>query len=53
MPEQAEKRELWTAHNDLTQTRPLIFCDPENAWYELIPADALRCEGMLARVWEF
>lgn len=53
LPEQAEKRELWTAHNDLTQTRPLIFCDPENAWYELIPADALRCEGMLARVWEF
>ena len=53
LPEQAEKRKLWTMHNDLAETRPLIFCDPENAWYELIPADELQCAGMLARVWEF
>ena len=51
--EQARKRKLWTMHNSLRETRPLVFCDPENAWYEIIPADRLRCWGNLARVWEF
>jgi hypothetical protein len=52
-PAQAEKRRLWLSHNALGQTRPLIFADPENAWYELIPSDQLRCESNLARLWEF
>lgn len=50
---QDEKRQLWTKHNSLEQTRPLIFCDPETAWYELIPASSLECVSPMARVWEF
>jgi hypothetical protein len=52
-PVQAEKIALWLKHNALGETRPLIFADPENAWYELIPSDQLRCESPLARLWEF
>jgi hypothetical protein len=51
--EQAGKRQLWLDHNSLRATRPLIFCDPEKAWYEIIPLDGLRCRGGLARIWEF
>ncbi len=49
---QEKKRELWQAHNGLHATRPLIFCDPEKAWYEIIPPNLLRCQGSLARIWE-
>jgi hypothetical protein len=52
-PEQAEKKSLWLKHNALGETCPLIFADPENAWYELIPSDQLRCQSNLARLWEF
>jgi len=52
-PAQAEKKRCWLKLNALGQTRPLIFADPENAWYEIIPASELRCEGNLARLWEF
>ena len=51
--EQEVKKSLWLRHNALQETRPLIFCDPENAWYEIIPSDKLKCEGNLARIWEF
>ena len=51
--EQTVKKGLWLKHNALLETRPLIFCDPENAWYELIPAHTLQCQGNLARIWEF
>jgi hypothetical protein len=52
-PEQAEKKRLWLKHNAAGETRPLIFADPENAWYELIPSDKLQCQSNLARLWEF
>ena len=52
-PEQDKKRKLWEIHNDLSETTPLIFCDPEMAWYEIIPATSLKCRGKLARIWEF
>ncbi len=52
-PEEEEKRRLWYAHNALEPTRPLIFCDPENGWNEIIPPGDLTCTGMLAREWEF
>lgn len=52
-PEQDVKRKLWKDHNGLKLTRPLIFCDPETAWYEIIPSTELRCQGKLARIWEF
>ena len=52
-PSQQIKKQLWLRHNALGETRPLIFADPENAWYEVIPAAQLQCEGNLARLWEF
>ena len=47
------KKELWYKHNNLEPTRPLIFCDPENGWYEIITKEQLRCKGDLAKLWEF
>ncbi len=47
-----EKRSLWLAHNKLEKTRPLIFCDPENGWSEII-SDDMVCESDLARSWEW
>ncbi|MEE8452121.1 MAG: hypothetical protein V3R99_09410 [Thermoguttaceae bacterium] len=51
-PIEAERRELWYRHNALEPTRPVIFCDPENGWNEIITEDRIRCEGDLARGWE-
>ncbi len=52
-PLEAEKRDLWRRHNALEATRPVIFCDPENGWHEIIRAEDLACQGELARDWEF
>jgi hypothetical protein len=52
-PIEKEKELLWRQHNALAPTRPLIFCDPENGWNEIIPAAALTCQHELARQWEF
>lgn len=51
-PEMAERRELWRKHNELEETRPLILCDPENGWNEIITERQLQCRGKLARRWE-
>ncbi len=51
-PIEQEKRELWYRHNALQPTRPLVFCDPENGWNEIIPPERLACRGELARQWE-
>lgn len=50
---ETEKIRLWTAHNDLESVRPLVFCDPENGWNEIITPDHLECTGELARQWEY
>ncbi|GAJ24248.1 unnamed protein product, partial [marine sediment metagenome] len=47
-----EKRDLWFRHNALEATRPLIFCDPENGWNEIITENQIQCQGELAREWE-
>jgi len=52
-PIEKEKELLWRQHNALAPTRPLIFCDPENGWNEIIPPAALTCQHELARQWEF
>ena len=36
-PEEQEKFQLWRDHNDLKETRPLIYLDLENGWNELLP----------------
>jgi hypothetical protein len=51
-PIEQAKRQLWTKHNDLEEVRPLVFCDPENGWNEIITQDRIRSEKPLARVWE-
>jgi hypothetical protein len=53
LPIQQERRDLWAAHHSLKQTRPLVFIDPELAWYEILPGESLRCTGNLARIWEY
>ena len=50
-PIEDEKRELWLRHNALQPTRPVIFCDPENGWNEIIRPEYLACESELAREW--
>ena len=52
-PIQEMKRRLWTAHNDLKTSQPLVFCDPENGWNEIITQDDLLCQGETARGWEW
>lgn len=47
-----QKRIRWTLHNGLKQKAPLVFCDPENGWNEIITPDVLACESILARKWE-
>src|ERR1017187_10191926 len=52
LPVMAEKRELWRKHNRLEKTRPIIFCDPENGWNEIITERQLKCRTKIARRWE-
>ncbi len=52
MPAMQEKRELWRRHNRLEKTRPVIFCDPENGWNEIITERQLQCKTKIARRWE-
>ena len=52
-PREEQKKILWTKHNDLENTRPLILCEPQNSWYEIIPPDTLGCKGGLAKIYEF
>ena len=51
-PVESVKKNKWIAHNDLETTEPLIFCDPENGWNEIITQDQILCANPLARVWE-
>lgn len=49
---EAEKKVLWTRQNMLQPSRPLILCDPEFSWREIIPEHMLECTHDLARHWE-
>jgi len=48
----AEIRAAWRAHNDLTPTRSMVMCDPENGWNEIITERQMECRGDFARHWE-
>src|SRR4030042_474533 len=50
--EQQKKIKLWREHNALKINQPLVLCDPENGWNEIITEDILKCRGNLARRWE-
>ena len=47
-----EIRREWMRHNKLEPGRPMVFCDPENGWNEIITEKQMQCEGTLARRWE-
>lgn len=50
--EMDDKRARWRAINSLQRNRPVIFCDPENGWNEIITTAKMECEGKIARHWE-
>ncbi len=50
--EMKETRLLWQKHNKLEKTRPVIFCDPENGWNEIVTEAQMQCRGKIARNWE-
>ena len=47
-----DKKSLWIKHNKLEKTRPLIFCDPEHGWNEIITDEQVKCQNSIARHWE-
>ncbi len=51
-PVEEEKKKIWYALNALKPVRPVIFCDPENGWNEIILPNTLTCRNPLARQWE-
>jgi hypothetical protein len=51
-PIEGEKRDLWYRLNALKPTRPVVFCDPENGWNEIITIDQIECQGEMAQRWE-
>ncbi|EGO63013.1 hypothetical protein [Acetonema longum] len=51
-PVMEERKQLWLKHNKLEKTRPVLLCDPENGWNELIPESQIRCKNSIARHWE-
>lgn len=51
-PFESEKRDLWSKHNSLKTKIPVIFCDPENGWNEIITDKEIQCEDELAKKWE-
>jgi hypothetical protein len=51
-PAMVETRQLWWKLNNLEKCRPIIFCDPENGWNEIITEAQMKCTGKLARRWE-
>ena len=48
----SETRDLWRRLNGLEKVRPVVFCDPENGWNEIITETQMKCAGRLARRWE-
>ena len=49
---ESEKRDLWLKHNSLKTKIPVIFCDPENGWNEIIKGNDILCKSELAKKWE-
>jgi len=50
--ENKKKGDLWYEHTQLQTTFPVILCDPENGWNEIITLDQIKCSGRLAKRWE-
>lgn len=48
-PVMAQRKTLWSRHNALGKTRPLVLIFPEGSWIELMPETALQCDSADAR----
>ncbi|MDJ0784017.1 MAG: hypothetical protein QNJ22_18765 [Desulfosarcinaceae bacterium] len=51
-PQMESKRQLWRDVNALKRGRPVILCEPENGWNEIITETQMQCRGKMARHWE-
>ncbi|MHC4398195.1 MAG: hypothetical protein ACYTG0_00790 [Planctomycetota bacterium] len=51
-PRMEAARDLWRKINGLETTRPVVFCDPENGWNEIVTEAQMECGGKIARRWE-
>ena len=49
---QDQRRDLWSRHNSLQRTRPLIYVRWFACWREVMPAAHLRCEDPFFRHYE-
>lgn len=45
--------ERWQKHNDLQDFYPMVFCDAENGWQEVLGEYGLKCEDRTARFFEW
>ena len=52
-PREAEKKARWIRHNALESGTPIVFCDPEGGWQEIVTPESLQCESGMARSFEF
>lgn len=50
---QAERRRLWSSHNSLKPTRPLIYVREGEAYKELLPPEKIKCEEPVFRRQEY
>lgn len=48
-PIHAKNAEMWTQHNDLKTTSPMVLVFPEGAWREMLLQEDLECEDDVAR----
>ena len=51
-PVMAERRQLWTDHNDLRSRRPMILAETGGVLDELVPVSLLQCQEGWARSME-
>lgn len=49
LPKMKNLKSLWTQHNMLEKTRPLLLVYPEGSWREILPETNLVCKDRKAR----
>lgn len=48
-PIMEENKRLWIKHNKLEGIKPIILCDPENGWNEIILEKDIKCKNDIAK----
>lgn len=52
-PANVDRRSRWFRHNALNNGLPMVLCNPEGSWPELLPDSSLVCQDPLLRSWEW